>query len=260
MPAAPPLRELQQGFAAAVLGGDDGVAAWVDGAGLEPTARLRIYENAIAATLIAALRTSYPGVLALVGEDFFDTMAARYRHQHPSTSGNLQQFGAALADFIAGMPEVRKLRYLPDVARMEWCRQSAALAADATAVDAPRCAEVAAAAPEHLRLRLHPSVHLLRSAYAVLSLWQWCQSPSDAAPRVDEGEQVMLWRDGGEVAMAALEPATFRCIEMLAGGHDVATAWGGAREVDNTFDLEPCLRDLLGYDLVVAFTDEETSQ
>jgi hypothetical protein len=261
MPAAPPLRELQQGFAAALFGDVDGngVAAWVDGAGLEPSARLRIYEHAIAATLLAALRTSYPGVLALVGEDFFDTLAARYRRQHPSTSGNLQHFGGALADFLADMSEASKLRYLPDVARLEWCRQLTALAADATTVDASRCAEVAVAAPERLRMRLHPSVYLLRSSHAVLSLWQWCHSPSDAAPRVEVGEQVMLWRDGGEVAMAALEPATFRCIEMLAGGHDVATSWAGAREVDNTFDLESCLRDLLGHGLVVAFTDEETS-
>lgn len=259
MAAAPRLCELQQGFAAAVLGRDDGVAAWIMGAGLEPSARLRVYERAIAATLTAALRDSYPGVLALVGEDFFDAMAARYRRQYPSTSGNLQHFGAALADFIAGMPEARKLPYLPDVARLEWCRQLTALASDAPPVDAMRCAEVAAAAPERLRLRLHPSTHLLRSAHAVLGLWQWCQAPSDTAPCVNEGEQVLLWREDGDVAMAALEPATFRCIEMLAGGNDVATAWAGARDVDHAFDLESCLRDLLGQGLVVAFTDEETS-
>lgn len=259
MPAAPRLRELQQGFAAAVLGRDDGVAAWVGGAGLEPAARLRIYEHAIAATLTAALRDTYPGVLALVGEEFFDAVAARYRRQHPSTSGNLQHFGAALADFLTGMPEAATLQYLPDVARLEWCRQLTALAADATTVDALRCAEVAVAAPESLHLRLHPSVHMLRSAHAVLSLWQWCQAPGEAAPRADVGEHVLLWREDGDVAMAALAPATFRCIEMLADGHGVVTAWTSARDVDPAFDLESCLRDLLGHGLVVAFADEETS-
>ncbi|MDQ6645747.1 MAG: DNA-binding domain-containing protein [Pseudomonadota bacterium] len=259
MPAAPRLRELQQGFAAAVLGRDDSVSTWIDGGGLEPAARLRVYEHAIAATLTAALRDSYPGVLALVGKDFFDAMAARYRRHYPSTSGNLQHFGAALADFLADMPEAHRLPYLPDVARLEWCRQLTALAADATTVDASRCAEVAAAAPERLRVCLHPSVHLLRSAHAVLNLWQWCQAPSDIAPSVDEGEQVLLWREDGEVAMATLEPATFRCIEMLAGGNDVATAWAGACDMDHAFDLESCLRDLLGHNLIVAFTDEGTS-
>lgn len=259
MPAAPRLRDLQQGFAVAVLGRDEGVSDWIIGAGLEPAARLRIYQHAVAATQGAALRDSYPGVLALVGEDFFDAMAARYRRQYPSTSGNLQHFGASLADFLANMTEARKLTYLPDVARLEWCRQLTALASDAPPVDAMRCAEVAAAAPARLYLRLHPSIHLLRSAHAVLSLWQWCQAPSDRAPSVDEGEQVLLWREDGDVAMATLEPATFRCIEMLAGGNDVATAWAGACNLDHAFDLESCLRDLLGHGLVVAFTDEETS-
>lgn len=259
MSAAPRLRELQQGFVDAVLGRDVRAADWVVGAGLEPAARLRIYGHSVAATLTAALRDSFPGVLALVGEDFFDAMGARYRQQHPSTSGNLQHFGADFADFIAEMPEAAGLRYLPDVARLEWCRQLAALAADAGTVNALRSAELAAAEPGKLRLRLHPSLHLLRSDYAVLSLWQWCQSPSAAPPSVNEGESVLVWRDGVDVAMAALKPATFRCIEMLAGGDAIATAWAAAREVDDAFDLEICLRDLLGQELVVAFTDEETS-
>ncbi len=258
MPAAPPLHELQQGFADAVMGRNDAVAAaWVVGAGLEPAARLRIYENSVTATLTAALRDSYPGVLALVGEAFFGVMAARYLRQHPSTCGNLQRFGAALADFIADMPEAGALHYLADVARLDWRRQLAALAADAAPVDATRTAEVVTVAPERLRIQLHPSLQRLRSDYAVLTLWQWCQAPADEAPRVDEGELVLLWRDGSDVAMAAIDPATFRCIEMLAGGHDVAASWADARKVDNKFDLESCLRDLLGHGLVVAFNDEE---
>lgn len=259
MPAVPRLRDLQIGFVDVVLGRDVSAADWVVGAGLEPAARLRIYVHAVATTLNAALRDSFPGVLSLVGEDFFDAMASRYRLEHPSASGNLQHFGADFADFIAAMPEAAGLRYLPDVARLEWSRQLAALAADAGTVDALRCTVLAAAEPGTLRLRLHPSLQLLRSEHAVLSLWQWCQSPSAAPPSVNEGECVLLWREGTGVAMAALEPATFRCIELLEGAEPVAAAWRGACEVDDAFDLEACLRDLLGQGLVTAFIDEETS-
>ncbi|TAN25060.1 MAG: DUF2063 domain-containing protein [Castellaniella sp.] len=257
MPAAPRLHELQQGFADAVLGRGDAVADWVDGAGLDPAARLRIYRHAVAGTLMAALRESYLAVHALVGDDFFDAMAARYRQQHPSTCGNLQQFGGSLADSMATMLEAQSLPYLADVARLEWRRQLAALAADASPVDAVTAAAAALVAPERLRIGLHPSLQWLRSDYAVLTLWQWCQSPSDAAPRVGGGEHVLLWRDGGEVAMAAVSPATFRCIERLADGCDVASAYLAAADVDNDFDLEPCLRDLLAQGLIVAFIDEE---
>ena len=260
MPAAPRLHDLQQGFADAVLGRGDAVAAWVVGAGIEPTARLRIYRNTVANTLTAALRESYPAVLALVGDDFFDVMAERYRLEHPSTCGNLQHFGGALAGFIQAMPEARTLGYLADVARLDWLRQLTALSADAEPVDAVRSAAAAAVAPDRLRIGLHPSLHLLRSAYPVLTLWQWCQAPSGAAPGMGGGgEQILLWCDGGDVAMASLDPATFRCIEMLADRHSVASAWAVATEVDDEFDLEPCLRDLLAQGLIVAFINEESS-
>lgn len=257
MRAAPHLHELQQGFADAVLGRSDAVAAWIDGAGLDPAARLRIYRHAVEGTLTAALRESYPAVLALVGEDFFDAMASRYRLQHPSVCGNLQRFGGELADFIAAMPEAQSLPYLADVARLEWRRQLAALAADAAPVDAARRVAAATVAPDRLRIGLHPSLQSLRSDYAVLTLWQWCQAPSDAVPHVDGGEHVLLWREGGEVAMAAVSPATFRCIEKLADGDSVASACLAAADVDDEFDLEPCLRDLLAQGLIVAFIDEK---
>ncbi|EIL99263.1 DUF2063 domain-containing protein [Rhodanobacter thiooxydans] len=258
MPAAPRLHELQQGFAAAVLGHGDDVAAWIDGAGLDPAARLRIYRNAVAATLEAALHDTFPTVHALVGEDFFDAMAARYRQRHPSTCGNLQSFGGALPGFIEAMPQARSLGYLADIARLDWLRQLTVLAPDATPADAHAAADAAAVEPRQLHLRLHPSLHLLHSRWAVLTLWRWCQSPVGPAPRPDRGgESVLLWRDGGEVVMAAVDPATFRCIDVLAAGGDVAAAHRAAMDLDAAFDLQPCLRDLLVQGLVVAFNNQE---
>lgn len=272
MPAAPPLLELQQGFADELRGRSEGpmarvhpgppratrpgqVSAWVDGAGLDPAARLRIYQHAVAATLTATLRGSYPAVCAVVGNDFFDSMAARYQRQHPSICGNLQHFGDSLADFITAMPEAQSLAYLADLARLDWRRQLAALAADAVTVDAVRRAAAATVAPDRLRISLHPSLQLLHSDYAILTLWQWCLAPTAVAPTLAGGEYVLLWRDGNEVAMASVTAATFHCIEALAGGCDVASAYSAAAAVDSDFDLEPCLRDLLRQGLIVAFID-----
>lgn len=258
MPAMPCLRELQQGFAHALMGRGDAVAAWVDGAGLDPAARLRIYRHSAADTQVGALRESYPTVLVLVGADFFDIVASRYRVQHPSTHGNLQQFGEHMADFVAAMPEARHLAYLADVARLEWLRQCAALAADARPVVPAASAAAAAVPAERLRIRLHPSLQLLHSPYAVLSVYRWCQSPSGPAPNPDDGAKyILLWRDGGEVAMAAVEAATYRCIEALLAGRSVAAAWAIAIATDARFDLEVCLRDLRGQGLIVGFDEED---
>jgi hypothetical protein len=67
----------------------------------------------------------------------------------------------------------------------------------------------------------------------------------------------LLWRDGGDVAMTTVAPATFRCIVVLAEGGDVASAHRAATDVDADFDLQPCLQDLLTQRLIVAFHNEE---
>jgi hypothetical protein len=56
--------------------------------------------------------------------------------------------------------------------------------------------------------------------------------------------------------MAAVEPATYRCIEALGAGRDVAIAWAAATALDSNFDLERCLRDLLARGLIVEFREE----
>lgn len=246
MRAAPSLLELQRGFAGAMLGQGDAAAAWIEGAGLEPTARLRVYRHAIAGTLHAALRDTYPTVLALVGDAFFEELAERYRLEHPSTSGNLQHFGAAMPDYIEGMPSLQALPYLPDMARLEWLRQETALAAAALT-------HWATCEPADVRMAFHPSMHLMASSYAALTLWRWCQAPQGLAPNPQAGaEHVLLWRDGGEVAMATIDPATFRCIDALAEGCDLASAYLAATDVDPRFDVQACLQDLLAHHLIVS--------
>jgi hypothetical protein len=253
MRAAPSRLELQQGFADAMLGRGDAAAAWIDGAGLEPAARLRVYRHAIAGTLHAALRDTYPTVLALVGDGFFEELAERYRLEHPSTSGNLQHFGTAMAEFIERTPSLQALPYLPDMARLEWLRQAAALAVDRPPLDAASQAHWATCEPEDVHLNLHPSVQLLASPHAVFTLWRWCQSPVGTAPSPDTcAEHVLLWRDGGEVAMATIDPATFRCIEALTEGCDLASAYLAATDVDPHFDVQACLQDLLAHHLIVS--------
>src|SRR5258708_8332119 len=67
-----------------------------------------------------ALANAYPIVRKIVGGEFFDAMAREYAREHPSTSGDLNEFGARLPGFVAACPHTRDLPYMPDVSRMEW--------------------------------------------------------------------------------------------------------------------------------------------
>jgi hypothetical protein len=254
MTASPSLLELQSGFFDAIFGRSNAIERWVDGAGLEPAARLRIYRNAVASTQIEALRSAYPAALALVGEDFFDAAATRFRLRHPSTSGNLQDFGKAFPEFLANMPEAGALDYLADVARLDWLRQESALAADVAPLDGNAMHTTLAANPARLWLSLHPSLRLLSSQYAALAIWQYSQAPTSTGLKLDgSGQRVIVWRAGQQVAMAELDAASFVFVEALADHSDIDSAHMLALAADNDFDLAACLRSLIAQDLISAY-------
>lgn len=254
MPAAPALPELQRRFLAALY--DDvepGPVETIAGNGLEPAARLRIYRNSSALSHIGALRTSYPAVLALVGDAFFEQTARGYRHAHPSDSGNLQGFGAGFADYLASLPSLTGYPYLPDIARLEWLRQQSALAGDTETLTPDAVMQWLATAGRLLAIVLHPSVRVLVSRHSVLTIWRYAIQPSPEDLQLDsEGENVVLWREDGEVAMATPDAASFACIAALMRGRPLEAAHAAATAIDPGFDLVACLESLARQGLIAA--------
>lgn len=252
MHALPSLLEGQRQFLAALYD-DHAVAAaqTIAGNGLTPEARLRIYRHSSEETHIAALRTTYPAVRALVGGAFFDQAARGYRRAHPSTSGNLQEFGAAFAEYLETLRACRSLAYLPDVARLEWLRQQAVLAPESQVIPPDKRANGLDPASRALRIVLHPSVHLLVSRHAVLTIWRYATEPATERLALEgDGERVALWREDGEVAMAALDAASFACVEALARGSPLGDADAAAAAIDPHFALSECIESLLQHRLV----------
>lgn len=231
MRSAPSLRETQRRFLAALY--DDAEAGPLEsvvGHGLEPAARLRIYRHSGAAIHSGALRTAYPAVLALVGEAFFAQTAQACRTAYPSVCGNLQTFGQHFADHLAALPAIRAWPYLPDIARLEWLRQASALSGNRETT------------PTTGPTNLHPSVRLLASRYPVLTIWRYALRPTDAGLKLpDAGERIVLWRDDDQIAMAALDPASFACIESLASCRALADAYQAGRGQDPDFDFAACI-------------------
>lgn len=254
MRAAPALPEWQRQFLDALYDAEaPGPLAAIGGHGLEPDARLRIYRHSGEAIHIGALRITYPAVLALVGEDCFDQTVRGYRRAHPSRSGNLHGFGARFAEYLETLPDMRGFAYLPDVARLEWLRQESVLAADAKSALPDIFAEELADTGESLWIGLHPSIRLLPSTHPILTIWRYAIQPMSERLVLDgEGEHVVLWRQDGEVAMAAVDPASFACIESLARGDTLEAAQAAAQARDRAFDLAGCLASLFRQRLITA--------
>ena len=254
MHAAPALPELQHQFLAALYDdGEPGPIEAISGHGLEPSARLRIYRNSCNQIQTGALRATYPAVLALIGAAFFAQAARAYRHEHPSSSGNLQRFGTGFADYLETLPSLGGFPYVPDVARLEWLRQKTVLAADAEPIQIKIIAQHLACADESLKLRLHPSVHTLASRHPVLTIWRYAMDPTpETLQLTGTGEPIVLWRENGEVAMDTPDTASFGCIEVLTDGGTLADAHAVAKAIDPDFDLPACIGSLVARGLIAA--------
>lgn len=247
MTTTPGLRELQTGFRAALLDGDERAVTAVIGAdGLGSSARLAVYRHHVFTSLTAALESTYPVVARLVDPRFFRYAAHRYVRDHPPSSPCLFDYGAALPDFLAAFEPCRHLAYLPDVARLEWAMNAALHAPEAPAI-----------APEALRatavVALHPSVTLLTSAWPVDAIWRSNQpgAVDDAVDLLAGTVRLQVWRAGDEVVFRGLSPAAFAFRAGLARTGRLEHAAGAARGADPAADLVTLVREVLDEEVLV---------
>jgi hypothetical protein len=243
----PTLPELQRDFVAAVFDEDSERFPGEVRDGRFSGARLfQIYRNNVFLSLTGALAAVYPVVQRLVGEGFFNYLADGFIRAHRPRSGNLHDFGGALAEFLAGFPACAGYGYLPDVARLEWAYHQVFHAA-APAFD---LSALRAVPPEHygaLRFDLSPAARLIASDYPLLAIWRANQpGANDAAIDLDAGgERLLVFRRALEVEFKLLAAGEYTLLDALRNGATLAHASERAVEVAADFDLARCLQQLV---------------
>ncbi|HEX2501027.1 MAG TPA: DNA-binding domain-containing protein [Methylomirabilota bacterium] len=253
-----PLRELQADFASTILGEDVGsVASLIVADGLPPAARVQVYRNHVLSSLTETLETTYPVVCRLVDRQFFGFAVDRFIRSQPPTGPCLFEYGAALADFLAGFPPCAGHPYLPDIARLEWAMNAALHAEDVPAIAPSVLAVVPPEDVGRLVLRLDPSAAWLRSSWPIDRIWQVNQAGADPDAQVDlaAGEaRLEIRRQDDRVAFRRLEAAEFAFRAGLGRGLRLEVAADAALAEDQSFDLTAALRALLDEALLVGFT------
>lgn len=254
MSGGPDLAALQAGFAAMIDGDDAALAAHVVANGLAPQARLSIYRHAVHALHAEALATTYPALRAWVGEDCFDTLAADLARHAPSRSGNLQRYGAAMAERVAAADTLAGFPWLPDLAALEWARQCSVLSPHSAAAGAEPLLQRLQMSDGALRLLVQPHVRVLVCAYAVLDMWSYAMVPGSAQPDTRPCDQgVLIWCERGQVAMSAVSPDAARALQALADGRSVNQVLAGVDEAQ----VQAVLQPLIAHGLLVDVVDIE---
>lgn len=235
------LLELQRAFGAALAqpGGAALPASLFRGAPDHAAGRLAVYRGNVYGNRTKALAAAYPIVGKIVGGDFFEAMAREYARVHPAASGDLNEYGERLAEFVAAFPHTQDLAYLPDVARMEWLAHRAYYAADGVAFDPARLAGVPPSRYAALHPALAPACALLESDWPLARIWTVHQDDFAGKIEVDLDagpDRVLIHRPRWRVQVLALAPGDYRLLQSASAGAALGRALEAAVEAEPGFD------------------------
>jgi hypothetical protein len=223
-------------------------------AGEQLSRRMAVYRGNMIANQSKALQGAYPVVAKIVGADFFAGLAREYGRQVPSVSGDLNEFGESLPEFLAQFPPARDLPYLPDVAQLEWRVHCAFYAADHKALEAARLALVPADKQSSLRFQLHPACAMMRSDYPLARIWEIHQDDYDGEFEIGDNPArgwVLVSRPALRVRVSELSEADAAFLERVQGPLEEALA--GAQAIDAAFNLGDRLMAWIEGNVIVDF-------
>lgn len=237
MDATPTLRDVQSAISRALRHSDASAAArCIIGDGLGAARRLDVYRNTFVGSLTRALQLAFPAVRRLVGDEFFESAAQVFIGEQPPRSAWLDEYGAEFPRFLTQFRPAASVRYLADVARLEWAVNRALHAPDVAALDLGRLAGVDPA--DHCRVCLvaHPSVSLLTVDYCADVIWRAVLECDDAAlARIDPAPgsvPLLVERCATRVDVVRLDAPAWRFMADLTEGLPLDAALANASDID----------------------------
>ncbi|PWB89412.1 DUF2063 domain-containing protein [Methylocystis sp. MitZ-2018] len=214
--------------------------------GFPPERRFAIYRNNVCVGLVDALAERFPICLQLVGDEFFRAMAQCYVREHLPRTPMLFEYGDAFATFVSDFAPARELPYLPDVARLEYAVGQAYHAADAAPLSLDSLRALPLDRLESATAVLHPSTHVVASAYPIVSIWRRHMSDEEMTPvELDHGEEALVVRPELAIKVTALPAGGSAFVDALRSGGTFGEAVNAATAVAADFKLTDCLRELL---------------
>jgi len=231
-----------------------GLVAWN---GSDPGLRFAVHRNNVRVSLVAALADTFPVVRELVGEEFFTAMACRYVADEPPRSPVLAHYGEGFADWVRSFAPAAGLPCLADLARLERARVRAYHAADTPTLGTDRIAALCAdtALLPQARLDFHPSVSVLVSSHAIVSLWAAHQGRERLqAVQRDRAEAALVLRIDDDVVVLRIPLAAADFYRRLQKGQSLGEA---ASVNDVGFDLSESLATLIRHGALSAWHSPE---
>lgn len=189
------LLQWQETIQQTILSPDNGVlkttlTGWLRSNGADKEMRIGVYVDAYVLRLLEALRTNYPALHQLLGDDEFDRMACRYLATHPPSHTSIRWFGVHLSDFFRHEAPYVSIPSIAELADFEWALRHTIDAADAEILSVESLQAIAPESWATLTFSLHPSLSILSFQWNTPQIWNALMADD---PMPDPVAQTMHW-------------------------------------------------------------------
>ena len=188
---------------------------------LDAAGRMNIYAEMYEARLLEALQNDFPWTAQLIGDadDAFARLVRAYVRAHPLRSFTLASVGERFPDFIA----TRAYRAdVAEVARLEWMRGAASIAADTDALPVAALSQHGAAIVG-MRCVFAPAMRHASAAYDVCAVVDALVAGIEPPAPVERPCELVAWRRDDQVFHTALQGPAADALRIAAAGGDIAT-------------------------------------
>lgn len=228
--------------------------------GSDPEARFAVYRNNVIVSLVDALADTFPVTQQLVGDEFFRAMARVYAIEELPQSPILARYGESFPAFIERFPPATTVPYLPDVARLEIARVQSYHAADASPLPVTAFAQALKdedALPQ-MKIGLHPSLRLVQSPYAIVSLWAAHNGIAEIST-IDpyQPENALIIRPQLSVEISYLPPDSHQFVARLLRGANLGEAVEETSHRHAEFDVADTLGMLVRANAITSMANNE---
>jgi hypothetical protein len=244
------LRDLQREILGFALGESAIVPSeWIVADDLSAARRLGVYRNNAQIGFARAMQATFPVLVRLSGEDWFNQTALGYQRVHPSCSGDLSEVGSAFPAFLTATLHGGDYEYFADVARLEWAycdtlNKSESGSADFAGLDTFSDDDYGV-----LSFQINPTACLIESAYPLFAIWMSNQREVERPPLVnlnEGGSLILLIRRADGIDVRELAPHMFALLRVFAGGATMREGVDSVLEMMGNFDLADALGQLIG--------------
>lgn len=220
--------------------------------------RLQIYHHAYRARLLEALRDSFEHTWAYLGDENFDLVASNYIETTRSKDPNIRWYGATFPTYLA--KQYSDDLEIAELAELDWTLRLAFDAQDAEILSVAALQTVTEEQWEHIKIKFHPSVHLLRQHHNTLAIWHAIDSGTTPPPVQYHADiiNLVVWRRDVQPHFMSLESNEATALRQLRNGMSFASVCEqfALIDPDTVNHMGQFLRRWLDHGMINAFTEK----